>query len=600
MLRSRLRALGVAAILAFGLLIGFRQLGTHGAYAGHGAYRAQVDAFLAGRLALTTAPEGLAHDLAWTPTGVQQVWGLGVPMWMTPFEVGARVVGVDPFPDRIAMGLWLALVMFVLIRAFFRARDGEAWWIGAGSVLLTALLPGFLAMLRGRLGVYEEAAIYSYGAALILLGGTVALHRFPSGNRYVVLLLAAGLAGFVRPTVWFYGLGTAVVASWIYLRAHGRRALPIAVLGLAVFGAGGLTLYTTNAQRFGSGTEFGHRLNLQSLSGNIYATRFSYPFQRVSVLDATAELGGAMFDRPEVGAKRGFYNRGLHRGEADVPRWREYYFTTYSWPYLPLLLAAIVIGVRAGYRRRRQRTADPLAPVLLAWAVIGAAPLVVFYLRAPFLSSRYLLDLAPAVAALLVIVWRAGSTWIASRGRGAVAFGILVALWATAIVTSTTRRRIEADPVDGIGAIASAAALSRPATQSRVFPSEYVVDSDWIASQDRPSPHGLYLNGTGWYPRTNRIAPATHFFVEDPQFIEVEVENAPGEKLDLRSEVRATLGLEHLRLATAEPTPAGMRLRFAIPRPPRGLHVVFLAFGPDTRLDRGQSDLVLRRVRWRQ
>jgi hypothetical protein len=596
---SRVRALGVAVVLAFGLLIGFRQLGPQGTYAAHGAYRAQVDAFLAGRLALTTAPEGLAHDLAWTPSGVQQVWGLGAPLWMTPFEAAARVVGADPFPDRIALGLWLALVMFVVIRALFRARDGEAWWIGAGSVLLTALLPGFVSMLRGRLGVYEEAAIYSYGAALILLGGTVALHRFPSGNRYVLLLLAAGLTGFIRPTVWFYGLATAVIASWIYLRAHGRRALPIAVLGLAVFAAGGLTLYTTNAIRFGSGTEFGHRLNLQSLPGNIYATRFSYPFQRLGWLDAAWELEGAMFDRPEVGAKRGFYNRGLHRGEADVPRWREYYFTTYSWPYLPLLLAAIAIGLRAGYRRRRQRTADPLAPVLLAWAVLGATPLVIFYLRAPFMSSRYLLDLAPAIAALLVIVWRAGATWVTSRGRGAVAFAILVALWATAILTSTIRGHVALDPTDREKAIASAALLSYPVTQARVFPTAYEVDSDWIASQAEPRPHGLYLNGTGWSPRTGRIAPATHFFVEDPQFLEVEVEAAPGATLDLRSEVRAALGLEHLRLATAEPTPAGMRLHFEIPRRLHGLHVAFLAFGPDTRLDRAQSDLVLRRVRWR-
>ena len=121
---SRLRALGVAVIMAFGLLLSMKQLGCHGAYSAHANYRAQVDAFLAGRLALTEAPEGLAHDLAWTPSGVQQVWGLGVPLWQTPFELGARAVGMDPFPDRVAMGLWLVLMMFVLIRAF-RGRDDD-------------------------------------------------------------------------------------------------------------------------------------------------------------------------------------------------------------------------------------------------------------------------------------------------------------------------------------------------------------------------------------------------------------------------------------------------------------------------------------------
>ena len=598
---GRLRALGVAALVAFGLLIAFRQLGCQGQYSAHGAYRAQVEAFLAGRLALTEAPEGLAHDLAWTPGGVQQVWGLGVPLWQTPFELGARALGQDPFPDRVAMALWLALMMFMLLRAF-RARDGEPWWIGAGSVLITALLPAVMTMLRGRLGVYEEAAIYGYGAALILLGGLVLLARAPSGNRYLLLLVAAGLVGLVRPTVWCYGLATAVLASAIYLRAHGRRVVPIIVLGIATWGAGGSVLYTTNAMRFGSGTEFGHHLNLQSLAGNIYATRFSYPFERAGLGEAALELAGAMFDRPELGAKRGFYHRGLHRGEADLVRWREYYFTTYSWAYVPLLVAGLGLGVRA-WRRRKREGSDRIAPWLLAWAVIGAAPLVAFYLRAPFLSSRYLLDLAPAIAALLVIAWRESAMWVTSRGRRALAFGVLVALWATALATSTTRGRVPADPTDRATAAVASAALAWPVLESRVMPGGYDLGdpatASWIASATEPRPHGLYLNGIGWDPSTGRVAPAIHLFVDDPRFVELEVEIPMGGEVDWARSVRVATGLQHLRLARVDPAGIGWRLRFeptATLAP--GLHVVFVAFGPDTELDRAQTDFVLRRVRW--
>src|SRR4051812_5379895 len=124
---SRVRSFGLALGIALAFLFATRQLGCN-AYSSNGAYRAQVDAFLSGRLALSESPDALAHDLAWTPAGVQQVWGLGVPLWQTPFELAARVVGQDPFPDRVAMVLWIALAWFVLLRAF--RRDGEPWWIG--------------------------------------------------------------------------------------------------------------------------------------------------------------------------------------------------------------------------------------------------------------------------------------------------------------------------------------------------------------------------------------------------------------------------------------------------------------------------------------
>ena len=55
--------------------------------------------------------------------------------------------------------------------------------------MIAGLLPAFVTMLRGRLGVYEEAAIYAYGAAMILLGGLVLLGRAPTRSRYLVLLV---------------------------------------------------------------------------------------------------------------------------------------------------------------------------------------------------------------------------------------------------------------------------------------------------------------------------------------------------------------------------------------------------------------------------
>ncbi|HSK02029.1 MAG TPA: hypothetical protein VK932_12345, partial [Kofleriaceae bacterium] len=309
MAQGRLRSLAAAAIVAALVLVATRQLGPAGCHAPHGYYRAQVDAFLAGRLALTEHPEGLAHDLAWTETGVQQVWGLGAPAWQTPFELAGRATGASPFPDRIALLAWLALMGFALLRGF-RRRGHEPWWVGAGTIAIAALLPGFLALLRGKLGVYEEAAVYAYGAAMMMLGGLASFVRRPTAAGYVALVGLAGLGGLFRPTVWFYGAATLIVATAVLLRgarargraAHAdragrwRTAGPLA-LGLALFLAGGGLLHATNAHRFGRGTEFGHRLNLHSLPGNLTATRFSYPFERASLGEASAELLGGLFDQ---------------------------------------------------------------------------------------------------------------------------------------------------------------------------------------------------------------------------------------------------------------------------------------------------------------
>jgi hypothetical protein len=701
---SRLRSSGVAVLVALGLLVATRQISLHGWYAPNPGYRAQVDALLDGRLALTTSPDGLLHDLVWTPHGVHQVWGLGVPLWQLPFEAFGRVIGVSPFPDRIALAAWLAVLLFVMIRAF-RPRlpgdpppeapppgepPGAAGRPGPidtritqlGAVLLTALLPGLVTVLRGRIGVYEEAAIYAYGAAMILLGGLVAMRRQPTTARYVILLGLAGLTGLVRPTVWFYGLATALCASAILVRRRGRHAVRAIALGGALFVAGGGVLYATNAQRFGRGTEFGHRLNVHSLPGNIVATRFSYPFERAGTLEAAEELIASLFDGPERRSKRGFYQADLHHGQSPLPRWREYYFTTFSWPYVPAIAAGLVLGALA-WRRR----GDPFARMLAAWAVLGGAPLFVFYLRSPSVSSRYQLDLAPAIAALLVIAWRA---WVARwprRARGGLVG--LVVLWSLAVATSKyARPKGVSDPIDREAAAATTDEITHATAYDHPLPpaydeadpflpawtdviSDYALctdvfgtriacdapplpgdvavsghryDRQWIVDRFvipdeppepvcRPAGHdagpgdagarscpaapaaptvlndpaarydrtfvgapSLYLNGFGWELASSRVPPATMFYVDDPAYVALDV-TGPAQT-DWDHAVRVAIGLEHLRLVAVAETPDGARLRFeGGPHP--GLQIAFVAFGPDTELDRPRSAFGLRSIRWR-
>ena len=637
-------------LVALALLVIGGQVGWRTWYAPHGDYRAQVDAFFAGRLALSDAPEAMQHDLVWTGHDVQQVWGLGVPAWQAPFELVGRAIGVTPFPDRVALLAWLALVVYACVRAFWRRDDRLR---GAGSTAIAALLPAFVTLLRGRLGVYEEAAAYSYGAAILLLAGCVRLAEAPTRARYLLLVVAAGLVGFVRPTAWCYGLATFVVASLLR-----RRAKDVA-LGAALFVAGGAALYATNARRFGDGFEFGHHINLQSLPGNLYATRFSYPFQRISLASAAEELAGALFDRPDRHVRTAYYAKHLHRGQADAPRWREYYFTVFDYGYLPLLVAGLVLGARAWRRRDGPEGREPRW--LVAWGAIGAAPLVVFYLRAPFLSSRYLLDLAPAFVAWMLIAWRAAAAW-----RPRAASGVLAVAWIASVAFSRTAPRLGPASVGIDEASRAADAISHAVAHEHPLPPAYELSDpalpaytdvledferctnadgaaiaadeafvpgdtclggvrppdeeqwtlwrtrvpdddapeelceavcrparrDTLVAVESPAP-SLYLDMFRWDLSTGAVPPATYAWISDPEFVEIDL--AAGDP----QHVQVAIGRTHLRLVSLADTPHGTRLRFEAPHLPHGLVVAFFAFGPDSELDRAVSGYRITRIAWR-
>ena len=74
-------------------------------------------------------------------------------------------------------------------------------------------------------------------------------------------------------------------------RFEARRS----VLLLLWFSVPMALLLMTNYSRFGSPLEFGHSLNLQTMSGSMYLTRFENTFQQAPFLDAALELIGSLF-----------------------------------------------------------------------------------------------------------------------------------------------------------------------------------------------------------------------------------------------------------------------------------------------------------------
>jgi hypothetical protein len=72
-------------------------------YAPYPHHRLQVEALLEGQLSLSTSLERIAHGLTGYDGHIDQLWGLGVPLWMAPFEMVYRLFGLQMFPDRIAL-----------------------------------------------------------------------------------------------------------------------------------------------------------------------------------------------------------------------------------------------------------------------------------------------------------------------------------------------------------------------------------------------------------------------------------------------------------------------------------------------------------------
>ncbi|MGH2897989.1 MAG: hypothetical protein ACRDMZ_04890, partial [Solirubrobacteraceae bacterium] len=127
-------------------------------------------------------------------------------------------------------------------------------------------------------------------------------------------------------------------------------------------------------------------------------------------------------------------------------------------------------------------------------------------------------------------------------------------------------------------------------------PSTIATDPDAVSELALISPPALYLNAFGWDLTTGSTPPATLFYIDDPAYLALELSGPPD--TDWAHAVRAMIGLEPLRLVSIADTADGVQLRFAC-APHPGLQVAFLAFGPDTELDRPRSRLQLRSIRWR-
>ena len=308
--------------------------------------------------------------------------------------------------------------------------------LGLSTAFVLLAFPPILSMCRGKFDVHEEVVIYEYYYCIALVSGLVSVMRVPTSLGYLGLLFLSGLAGFIRPTALGYGASTSIVTMITVFRSRIPRT--VYIIGACSSGLGVALLLASNAVRFGSALEFGHRLNLTGLD-MMYASRFDAPIYTEPLLPAATEVIGSLFFVSNLNDDA--YRQGLVVGQSSTVRSRFFYTTTYD-PATFLLIAALWICVLMScFRRPTMSDArnDRMYFTLAAWSTLSFVALFGFtsYCR----TSLYMLDFAASLsvavaAGMLGLSAGTGAVFSCPEGNAGSMIVLIVAIWWCAEVTS--------------------------------------------------------------------------------------------------------------------------------------------------------------------
>ena len=567
-------------------------------------YRIQVESLMQGHFALSPHIQAMQFDLAWYDGGVQQIWGLGVPLWILPFEGVCSIFGYccsDLIPLMTALGLLVFYTLQTSRLLLQKKQPTPVVFLFSGIVFF---LPTLWIFFWGPKGIYEIACLYALIFCLILMVATI---RYVIARRNFDFFLACFLAGFVanvRPTYGVYGVAAGCICLWHSLYPWRSRRkigdLKKTFIGSTLTLGGFLFLAWSNWFRFGSPFEFGHNLSF-SASTIIYLTRFGNPCDEASFWTLARELFFWLFTIP--------YWTSL---EAPIPRWRDTYQPTFGLTYLTLLILSGVLLVRFATMCKRAGRLHPhsannlsshsagqtpswryvLVNSLVFWFAISFVPLSLFYLKFATLSTRYIHDFAPSFLAatfcLLFCVRTASGRWKKFCYGGLYAFICWKLIYLMASPASN-------DPwLKWPGGIRSV-----PQTEWKKmseFSGIYSLDSF-------PESTGIEGNGMGWQAKSGQAGSIVTLMVDRPQFLELtlgpEAEGFP-------KVYRARINNIELPLTGITPTTYGTNtakcVRFSIPESilrQNGNQLISLCFTPSFHGRDMKRTRPLYQVRWK-
>jgi len=576
-------------------------------------HRLQAAAMLDGHFELSHSIENIEWDLAWHDGRLNHVWGLGIGMWILPFETAFRCCGGRDLPDRIPLLVAVALLAWYTSRtAMVIAHLSRSRISGILFVYLTLAFPPLWNLAWGRKLVYEDTVLYATILALTLLMGTIRSFLLRSPTDFYIVCVLGALSSLVRPTFGIYGAIAPCLSGLAMLRFRGthftrnpRIVVQIGAGWILVL-AGFLLLVYSNQKRFGSPWEFGHRLNV---SGDmiIYATRFGNPFAGVGSIDAAKELFSWIFLSP-------FHQTGdwcapnILPWQANTIRWRDIYQPTFDPTWLLVLGYGLVAGVGFLWHRGTKGTKarwkslmgdkpfQRLITALLLWFAVASVALSAFYLRFPTISTRYILDFSPAflsifLAVMLLKVRRFPKTVVTAACLWLICEHMML-LFHPGVEKSDPLKPFSFSEVQRLP-VANGKKISE-------FKGKYTVEQ-------HPNQTGIRYNGFGWF--TNGLSKSViSLMVDRPQLLEICLaEHQEGTERPAASGVyRARIDNEELPIQylTHEffGTNSAIRIRFGIPAKvlrQNGDQVVFLCLTKSLEEADLRSIRRLYEIRWR-
>jgi len=588
-------------------------------------YRAQTAALAEGHFSLGDTLGEIQHDNTWSGGGVHQVWGLGVPFLQLPFELLAKAFGFDMFPDQLILAFGLFCVtawgyrVAVLNKGGLKTEKsgyslGGICFSHVVALLLLLFFPVLVTLLSSRMEIFEVALVYTYLYGIAEAFTLLWFIRKPRLKGWLILSAMAGSGAFIRPTLLFYGVASMLVGALrLFLnRPHPARdaesksflirwGLPGYpwLWGPFLFILGGSLLFLTNLQRFDSGFEFGHKLNVQygdEMFGAMYSTRFDCPWQDEPVFSAGKELFGMLFLRAKFN-NANWYEQNLFPGQSSTFRWRETYLRTYDLSILGLVLCSFTVGAVVWLRRKpnppEESPDNPTdeAGYLALWSFLAVVPLVGFYLWTPVITSRYMLDFGPAFAVSIFALYEWGGRKI-KKPRWVILWGFVFLGWLLAeivlsLLSSEQGPRWHTSVSRDVAAFQG---LSQSETNNETN-----------------------FDGLGWKKDEGTTKALVTVFVHDAEFLELELKPNQSlmDEMAKKGEtnfpqpdpevIRAKVGLEYLERESITKTQYGWKIRFHGPRRKvyrSGYQVAFLAMIAKEDLGCRYTPWLLKSIRW--
>jgi hypothetical protein len=566
-------------------------------------HRLQTDAILAGHLSLSSSVEEIDHGLTWHNDQVNQVWGLGVALWNLPFELIFRLSGDSPCPDRIPLICLVVLVAwYVAHTGFVVSKQLNSMTAGILFVCGILFFPSMWNLILGRQAIFEQTILYACLISTAILSGLIRVLLLQRKNDIWFVSILGGLSALFRVTHGIYGLTAGLICVATALAPLAKRLLKgqqfrwATIAGALACGLplllGFLFLAFSNYSRFGSVLECGHRIT-NHWADIVFLTRFYNPFGSVSVIDASKELLAWIFLSP-------FHHPGSEWDQV-VPfqaagiRWRGTMQSTFDPSFLAISMTGCIgatIRLCGLIKRVRQKLPLELTPVqrLIAgvsvWVVTAFVGLSAFYLYAPIITSRYILDFTPSMMGCLVLVIALFGIQIPR------AISVILATW---LVIQAYFLWAPRDNGNQFFAVSRHELVGLPKAAGRK-----ILSYDGIYStHNHPTATKIEYNGLGW--GTNGTAlPIVTLMVDKPQFFELTVERREND------DYHAKIGNVALPLESIEHFQANKRemarVRFKIPeniRERNQSQVVYVCFRSKWEAEDRTSERLLLEVRWK-